>query len=636
MKRKKCCGLTAWIAALIIILIGCVISKEPGKKMTLMVYMIGSDLEEGAGLASADIQEMLKADLRPGVNLYLMTGGSREWKNEIAPEKLTTYRITNHKMQVVEQSVLADMSDPKTLSLFLTNVYEYENGKGHYALILWDHGMGPMEGFGLDTLHQGHSMKLSDLSTAFEESPFGRENRLYWLGFDACLMATIETASAVCDYTDYLLASQEAEPKYGWDYQFISLLSPDQNQEEQMKYAGTAFMDYYERLCKNQPNYKPVRTLSSLNLREVGQVSRLLEDVFRKVDKYEIDIRVGDYIRKRAKAVNIGRFSTGVNYDLIDLKILAEIIGEADKRAGSTLSEFVDDLVVDNWSNVDYTCGISLYSPYDNLDEYENNWQSIFKDITISDAYYVFVNQMIHDAQNGNGTCFEREMIPYVTCLADGYRIRLTLDEEQQENYAGSRIWIFTEDALTNKLSETDNDRLILRLAYSTDLSENNRGTIETSYNGRLICAIDSENKKHDIFAMSPDRDRYLCYCNLLNGEKDYQNTWLQLKNVETGLEVIGAVANGEENENFDQLYARGKEELDLNMWETMEVVSLIYSVRENGEALDTETVYYSQYPIEGENIKMEWNEEQGETYAMFVITDLAGNTHESKIVPLR
>ena len=71
-------------------------------------------------------------------------------------------------------------------------------------------------------------------------------------------------------------------------------------------------------------------------------------------------------------------------------------------------------------------------------------------------------------------------------------------------------------------------------------------------------------------------------------------------------------------------------------MWETMEVVSLIYSVRENGEALDTETVYYSQYPIEGENIKMEWNEEQGETYAMFVITDLAGNTHESKIVPLR
>ena len=63
MKRKKCCGLTAWIVALIIILIGCVISKEPGKKMTLMVYMIGSDLEEGAGLASADIQEMLKADL---------------------------------------------------------------------------------------------------------------------------------------------------------------------------------------------------------------------------------------------------------------------------------------------------------------------------------------------------------------------------------------------------------------------------------------------------------------------------------------------------------------------------------------------------------------------------------------------
>ena len=39
-----------------------------------------------------------------------------------------------------------------------------------------------------------------------------------FIGFDACLMATAETALTLADYADYLIASEETEPGVGWYY----------------------------------------------------------------------------------------------------------------------------------------------------------------------------------------------------------------------------------------------------------------------------------------------------------------------------------------------------------------------------------------------------------------------------------
>ncbi len=42
--------------------------------------------------------------------------------------------------------------------------------------------------------------------------------QLDFIGFDACLMATAETALTVARYTDYMIASEETEPGAGWFY----------------------------------------------------------------------------------------------------------------------------------------------------------------------------------------------------------------------------------------------------------------------------------------------------------------------------------------------------------------------------------------------------------------------------------
>src|SRR5690606_23301949 len=43
------------------------------------------------------------------------------------------------------------------------------------------------------------------------------------LGFDACLMAGYEVASPLRDYGTYLLASEEVEPRFGWDWTSFGL-----------------------------------------------------------------------------------------------------------------------------------------------------------------------------------------------------------------------------------------------------------------------------------------------------------------------------------------------------------------------------------------------------------------------------
>lgn len=56
------------------------IAQESGRRLTLMVYLCGSNLESEYGSATSDIWEMT-ADGSPGsgVSVLLMTGGARQW-----------------------------------------------------------------------------------------------------------------------------------------------------------------------------------------------------------------------------------------------------------------------------------------------------------------------------------------------------------------------------------------------------------------------------------------------------------------------------------------------------------------------------------------------------------------------------
>jgi len=81
-------------------------------------------------------------------------------------------------------------------------------------LILWDHGGGSVSGYGYDQHYPSNTMRLDEIAVALKNGGCVFD----LIGFDACLMATLETAIVLEPYADYMIASEEVEPGIGWYY----------------------------------------------------------------------------------------------------------------------------------------------------------------------------------------------------------------------------------------------------------------------------------------------------------------------------------------------------------------------------------------------------------------------------------
>ncbi|MBQ6554670.1 MAG: hypothetical protein IJL89_05510, partial [Firmicutes bacterium] len=83
---------------------------------TLMIYMIGSDLETDDGSASKDIDEILAADTS-GINITLQTGGTKTWHNPYIKSGATQrHIIKDGAISLMEDMGDTSMVDPDTLA----------------------------------------------------------------------------------------------------------------------------------------------------------------------------------------------------------------------------------------------------------------------------------------------------------------------------------------------------------------------------------------------------------------------------------------------------------------------------------------------------------------------------------------
>ena len=98
------------------------------------------------------------------------------------------------------------------------------------AGIVWIDGVGAGSGAAFDELYELDSLTLSEMYSAFvqvwEPSNELGQQPLELVGFDTCLMATVDTAYTFCDLAKYLVASEETEPANGWYYsQWVGTLA---------------------------------------------------------------------------------------------------------------------------------------------------------------------------------------------------------------------------------------------------------------------------------------------------------------------------------------------------------------------------------------------------------------------------
>lgn len=111
-----------------------------------------------------------------------------------------------------------DSGSPTTLINFAVWAMQTYPAK-KYALILSDHGAGWVGGWNDDAPKEGSALTLNEIDQAL--ATILRKTKVpafEFIGFDACLMSSVEVMAAVAPYARYTVASQETEPALGWAY----------------------------------------------------------------------------------------------------------------------------------------------------------------------------------------------------------------------------------------------------------------------------------------------------------------------------------------------------------------------------------------------------------------------------------
>ena len=237
-------------------------------------YLCGSDLESWYGCATDDLEEMLAAEIPENVKVVIETGGALEWqKNEIDEDQIDRFVYDKGKLRKVEKQPQADMGDAATLESFLrfcTEKYPAEK----QMVLFWDHGGGSVTGSEFDINYSFDSLTIEEFRDAFE-AVFGtdaEEPPFEVIGFDACLMATIDVASAFSDFGKYMVASQELEPGNGWYYTgWLQALA--EKPEMDGAALGKAICDAYVQGCEMSGTGEDV----TLSVTDLSKIDRLLE-----------------------------------------------------------------------------------------------------------------------------------------------------------------------------------------------------------------------------------------------------------------------------------------------------------------------------------------------------------------------
>ena len=325
--------------------------------VTIMVYMCGTDLESNASMATRDLMEMTKAAWGENMHVIVYTGGCTRWQNQIVSAKV------NHISEVVNgglKTLVSDdgqksMTNPDTLAAFIqwcgANYPATRN-----ELILWDHGGGSVSGYGYDEKFKSSgSMNLAGVSSALKKGGM----KFDFIGFDACLMATLETGLMLNEFADYLVASEETEPGIGW-YYTNWLNSLGQNTSLPTEQVGKNIVDDFVTTCASQCAGQSA-TLSVIDLAELSaSTPAALKSFSQSLSSL---ITSNNYQQISSARNSTREFARSTAIDQIDLMDFANRLGTTE---GKNLIDALQKAVKYNRtsSNMTNSYGVSIYFPY--------------------------------------------------------------------------------------------------------------------------------------------------------------------------------------------------------------------------------------------------------------------------------
>ena len=280
-------------------------------RTTLLVYLLGADLESGSNAGTNNLLEMLAAKGSPLTRIVITTGGA----DKVDPAGLVTswktvkrFELAEGKLQELADLGAQNMNSGSTLQDFVTwGVRTYPADRT--MLMMWDHG-GGYHGFGGDENFPDGvpMMSMHAMAAALQAAKTATGVTFDYIGFDACLMATLEVAKILQPYARYLGASQELEPGPGWDWTTVVEAASRQPASSIPEFGRAAAIAYYDKQMRSGTGGSLVFSSSehvTFSIVDLARIPALLEQLdqwARAVHAYH------DSAPKQAKTGSAGIF----------------------------------------------------------------------------------------------------------------------------------------------------------------------------------------------------------------------------------------------------------------------------------------------------------------------------------------
>lgn len=417
MKAKTIKKITSQLLALIMCIL-CIIANvtyvnasdkiefsnvSGSKTKTMMVYMIGSNLETDSALAVDDLLEMLDTNNGDDFNIIVQTGGTKDWHGEAFTKdpfqdgEVQRFRIKNKRLYTLENLGKKSMVDPQTLTDFIQ--YSKANYPAEeYILVMWDHGGSFPISFGVDEIFPGEMLDCMEIGQAIADSGVHFDSLI----FNACEMCSLELFMALRKNVDYVVAAESVvygSGSFGTHIDYKDWITYAIENKAATQYYCERILDgYIDSLEENGI----AGSMSVIRMDQIADVYKAytkymgeaLKDITSKTKdangNREGDIKYEEYVRVRE---NLASYQ---GTDAIDLSSLA---GDFENKYSTKLQNAITNAVVRTKSEIAGGCGITVYSPYQYAPYYGYGrmaFSGLGYDKDITNFYDTFVSKYLY------------------------------------------------------------------------------------------------------------------------------------------------------------------------------------------------------------------------------------------------
>lgn len=592
---------------------------------TIMIYMVGSNLEEDGAIASSDLSAIdpSKVDLK-NINVLVYAGGTKKWHNFISAEENAIYELTESGFEKVKTYSKENMGDPKTLTTFLNYAYEHYPTQ-RFDLVFYNHG-GAISGAVFDDF-TGDGLSLTDFDESLKKSKFNGENKLETILFRTCLNGTYEIAQTFKKYAYYLVASEEVTlgsrlaPILGYINDLEATDTP-------ISY-GEKFINSYKRMIDALDPFQinSVPMYSIINLTKIDEVDQELDEFMKSV---KLKDNYSDIVRVRSELYQYGyTFYEDTRYDMVDLWTLVEGIDDYASSSSEKLLQALDEAIEYNWSRYEHSKGLSIYFPYRGYENIREAYLKSYDNFYVSDNYYDFIKDFNKMYTSGNLTSFSKFDISESDTEVKENEFSLALTDEQVSDYAESMYVVF----------EKFDDYYMP--VYSSDNTELEGNTLKTNVTNNLIKMIDKRDDS-EAYVQLTERSRsgkitYQSQAVMFQYRDDFNSEAVNLyfdydEDNKPFIASASVIESGEES--ISQRY------VNFEDYDSMQITNYRYDIFDDDGKYTDKWVSNEDYYLfevtmrDGYDLKRV-SLDEGDYYCVFYVYDIYGNVFFSDLVSM-